>query len=406
MEVKAFAEIPQPPMQNWTIEQASEVVRDAFLNNIRVHLRSDVPVGTCLSGGIDSSSILACMRHLGGTGQNIHAFTYVADSGAISEEKWADIVAKSSRATMHRLRLRSQEFADDFEHFMAMHDQPIGTIAIYAQYRIYKMAHDAGIKVLLDGQGADELLAGYQRFVVARMWSLFQSGHFGAILSLQKDASAMGALEKPRFFRQMMASSLPRAVRQSLKKYERRPHATIRQSWFIDRGLPLEEYCSLNTSGMQELRQQMLTKTSLPALLRYQDRNSMAHSVESRLPFLTTDFLSLICSLPESYLIDDTALTKAVFRRAMKDIVPREILERREKIGFAVPITTWIDELQPWIDERLRRCAELPFLNRDFILQHWERVRTSSARTDPACFLIWRWIGLLGWVEAHRPDFS
>jgi len=132
----------------------------------------------------------------------------------------------------------------------------------------------------------------------------------------------------------------------------------------------------------------------------------MAHSVESRLPFLTTHIASQALAMPEEYLIDEQGYSKAIFRRAMAGLVPHEILERREKIGFAVPIVTWLQALQPWVDARIRRWAELTFLDGKFVCAHWENVRSGKLQTEAACFLVWRMIGLLGWMEAHHPTIN
>ena len=148
-----------------------------------------------------------------------------------------------------------------------------------------------------------------------------------------------------------------------------------------------------------------LTSTVLPALLRYEDHNSMNFSIESRVPFLTAEFADFVYSLDDSFLISDTAETKSIFRQAMQGIVPEEILNRRDKIGFKTPEESLIKECRDWINKGSSKDVlyQIPSLNHEVVLEQLEKATTNSIDSD---FKYWRWINLIKWSEIYHVDFS
>jgi asparagine synthase (glutamine-hydrolysing) len=160
--------------------------------------------------------------------------------------------------------------------------------------------------------------------------------------------------------------------------------------------------------GEDTLRQvlwETLRATSLPMLLRYEDRNSMAYSIESRVPFLTTEIAEFVLSLPESYLIAGDGTGKAVFRRAMRGIVPDLILDRRDKIGFATPEKRWLSELRSWVDGILASEAahRVPAIDLPRAREEWALVLGGLRRFD---WHVWRWINTIRWVEQLGVSFD
>ena len=156
--------IPAPKAPAGSFDQAAERVRELFLDSVRLHLRSDVPVGAALSGGIDSSAIVAAMRAIEPEVE-LHAFSYLADDPELDEERWVDLAAGAARATVHKTRVRSCELIADLDALLAAQDEPFGGTSIYAQHRVFRSAREAGIKVMLDGLYED----------LARHWELM--GH-------------------------------------------------------------------------------------------------------------------------------------------------------------------------------------------------------------------------------------
>jgi asparagine synthase (glutamine-hydrolysing) len=148
-----------------------------------------------------------------------------------------------------------------------------------------------------------------------------------------------------------------------------------------------------------------MTDTSLPHLLRYEDRNSMAFSVESRVPFVTPQLANFALSLPEEYLVDSNGTSKAVFRKAMHGIVPDEILDRKDKIGFATPEREWMRGLDAWIQETLTSdaAATMPFLDRRLMQKQWEAILEGRQAFDER---VWRWINIIHWSQRFQLDYS
>lgn len=160
--------------------------------------------------------------------------------------------------------------------------------------------------------------------------------------------------------------------------------------------------------GPNVLRAQLhhtLVELSVPSLLRYEDRNSMAFSIESRVPFLTPALVNFIFALPEAHIIAPNGTSKAVFRQAMAGLVPDAILERQDKIGFATPEQNWLVTLRPWIEDVLRSeaAARVSALNLKGVEAEWQAVLAGRARFD---FRIWRWLNLIRWAERYAVSFD
>lgn len=398
---------PQAPL-DLSFEEAASGLRERFLESVRLHLRSDVPVGTALSGGIDSSSIIAAMRHVEGPGLSLHAFSYVAEDPVLSEERWIDLAGQAAGAVVHKVRPRAEELIADLDDLLDAQGEPFGSTSIYAQYRVFRLAREAGIKVMLDGQGADELLAGYDPFVAARLASLLRQGQLGAAVRLARAAQQTRGLRLPPLLARAFGLLVPGALEgpaRGLVGQELAP-PWLNEDWFAARGvhtLPLGQ-----RRGHELLRARLvdsLLETSLPMLLRYEDRNSMHFSIESRVPFLTVELARFALALPEEYLVARDATSKSVFRAAMRGIVPDPILDRRDKIGFATPERRWLGTLQPWVEAVLEGEAAraTPALRWPVLRAEWERIVSGKRRFD---FRVWRWINLIHWSQRLRVSFG
>lgn len=383
-----------------SFETAAEMVREQFLSNIRLHLRSDVPVGAALSGGIDSSAIVMAMRHLEGSNVDLHAFSYTAEDDAINEERWVDLVGQASGARIHKIRASAADLMADLDTLIDAQCEPFGSTSIYAQHRVFRLAKEKGIKVMLDGQGADELLGGYRGFLATRVASLLRQGHPVEAIQFARHAARLPGGEGLRLFLRAAGVLLPENLKGTARRLARRKlvPSWLNGDWFRERGVDLR--APYIAAGPDILRQQLLQSvqwTSLPMLLRYEDRNSMAHSIESRVPFLTPSLADLILSLPESCIIDSEGTTKAVFRRAMRGIVPDAILDRKDKIGFQTPELSWLETLRPWFESVISSDAArggMPLVP-EVIAEEWRNVLQRRHGFD---FRFWRWANLIRWT--------
>lgn len=342
----------QPQIQDTRVvseEAAAAEVRRLFLRSVDLHLRSDVPVGTSLSGGIDSSAIVMATRMIR-PDIDRHAFSYVARGTDENEEKYAELVAKKAGCHLHKVEIDMDQVVADLDLLVRSQGEPFGSSRIYAQFCVFRAASDAGIKVMLDGQGADEMLAGYHTYLGARLASTIRSGQLRAaaqLISATPSGSLQSLLHAGRF---LLPARAERLFRRSIGR-DMVP-SWLNPGWFNDRDVSM----TLSTPDLGDTGGNILLAdlsrsvrhTNLPKLLRYEDRNSMTHSVESRVPFLEPNLLDYVFSLPEDQLLSNRGMTKAVFRRAMEGIVPAEILNRRDKIGFATPEEPMNNAMKTW----------------------------------------------------------
>ena len=308
-KAKRYWRLPAPSENKVSMDDAAEEFRDLFLDSVRLHLRSDVPIGVAVSGGIDSSSILAGARQVLGKDAPVLAFCYEASEKAISDGPWARIAIEAAHAEARFFQIRVCEIRDDLRRVVEIQGEPFVNPAVYAQFRLFRECSAMGIKVLLEGQGADEMLGGYPYFLPPRVASLLQQGR----------------------------------VLQALRLARKRPIHVMRQAIAALRatGRDPEE------SPFRAALRRAIETSTLPSYLRWGDRNAMGWSVENRVPFLNTRLAEFLHTLPEEAFISADGTTKFVLRRAMKDLVPEPILNRRDKIGFGTPYVLWLEEMRP-----------------------------------------------------------
>jgi asparagine synthase (glutamine-hydrolysing) len=319
---------------------ASEQLRDLFEKSMALHLRSDVPVGVALSGGIDSSSTTMMMRKLLGD-QPIHSFSFIASDPKINEEKWIDIVAQEANTISHKIKPTSEEIYNSLDDLIQTQDEPFGSTSILAQYHVFKRVHQQGIKITLEGQGADEILAGYTPYYGSYLYSLFSGCHLIKALKFMRCTQQRRGMSYASLLARLGQCMAPNLV-DSFKTSGRYLNAKASREAQLGKGDKFKAHLAAT-----------LTSTSLPALLRFNDRNAMRFSVESRVPFLTTELVEFIYSLPNEYLLGLNGETKTIFRKAMRGIVPDIILDRQDKIGFAAPEHQWLRSSQDWVEDTL-----------------------------------------------------
>ena len=328
---------PQPVAVPERYEAAVDELRGILLDSIRLRLRSDVPVGTSLSGGIDSSTVVAFSSQLAGDHRR-HAFTARFPGFERDEWRYAEAVAERAQVVEHHaVEPTAAEALHDLDQLVLDHEEPFGSLSIYAQWRVMAAARAAGVIVLLDGQGGDELFAGY---AISAGFAI-RSGRPGSALrelvAAPRGATALG--------RSLAMDALPDVARRA---YWRRASTPYAHADTAARGAT--EWATANASWIRsadhlgrELRKQAFV-TILPELLRYGDRSSMAHSVELRLPFLDRRLAEFAFSAPPDFLYRN-GMTKRMLRDAGRGIVPEAILERRDKIAYEPPQSSWLTSL-------------------------------------------------------------
>ncbi len=392
------------PAQRLTIDDAAQTLRGHLLDSVRLHLRSDVPLGAALSGGLDSSAIVGCMRHLEPEAP-IHTFSFIAAGDSVSEEQWVDRMTAHVGAISHKLSITPHELAADLDDMIATQGEPFGSTSIYAQYRVFQLAREHGVTVTLDGQGADELCGGYVGYPGPRVRSLLDEGKVLAATAFLRDWGRWPGRASLDGFKAAVAEYTNDSAYQTLRRMN---GAKACPPWLdghvlAEAGVALRfprELPPQTASGRRLVAElaRSLHGIGLPGLLRHGDRNSMRFSVESRVPFLTTGLADFLLTLPEEYLVSPQGETKHLLRRAMRGLVPDEILDRRDKIGFATPEQAWLLQVAPQVREWLRYPLNLPFFRQDAVLKAFDQV---VAGQRPFSWQVWRWINFTRWHAQH-----
>ena len=328
-----------------TARKCAADVRELLIDSVKIRLRADVPVGTCLSGGLDSSAIVAITAKLLGEDLNTkiqNTFTAIFPGEQFDESRFAQSVIERSGAISHWVCPSEDGYARALDAILYHQDEPFGGTSIYAQWEVMLEA-SKHVKVVLDGQGGDEVFGGYRDYHTSFLANLFFEWRFAFIkemfLSIAKANGFRKGIEQLKvlaFF--LLGASWKRRV-YCLRHQQDLALATH----FGDMGQHALEHIDRKFGAkVNELLSHYLTTYSLPHLLKYEDRNSMAHSIEARVPFTDHRIVDYMFSIPAIYKIRH-GWTKWLLRLALKDLLPAEILWRKDKIGFVAP---------PWASRR------------------------------------------------------
>jgi asparagine synthase (glutamine-hydrolysing) len=341
--------------------QAGEQLRESLLEAVRIHLRSDVPVGCALSGGVDSSSIAGCVGQLTASRQCLETFSVLFPGTPIDESGFVKQMIESVHCRPHSITPTAEQFLADLDRFLWINDEPVGTVAQYAGYALARLTREAGVPVTLNGQGGDEVLGGYWQSYFLHLRQLWHSGKWLRLAGhFAGSMSPWGNRE------------LPRQAPLMLRRYRARrgdgqqqsPLSSTPTNGAEDRSAQakLARLLSMND---QQRRVFEIREMFLPRLLKWDDRNFMAFSVEGRYPLLDHRLIELALTFrPEA--LYSSGWTKTPLRRAMQGIVPQPVLWRRTKFGFETP-------QDAWLCGPLRTCLEAWLAGDAPIWEHFDR---------------------------------
>jgi asparagine synthase (glutamine-hydrolysing) len=329
--VRRYWELRIEPQTNLSEEDATEEFLARFQNAVKLRLRSDVPIGICLSGGLDSSAILCQAKQLAPEIQ-FQTFSACFEEKAIDERAFMSIAIAATGCVGHPTYPKGPAFWENIHTMAFHHDEPLGSGSTFSQWSIMADARNHGIPVVLCGQGADEILCGYQKYRYFHLWHLLRH-------------------RDPRFVREIMLWT--RNGTKSSGKWAdilRYMPAMFRQPFS-----PVERFCTAEfrndfrkvgsrlgaANSIADRQKTDLTYSSIPGMLRHEERNAMAHSVESRLPFLDYQLVEFAVNCPSSFKLRD-GWSKWLLRNAMKGILPEPIRLRKTKLGFDAPEDKWM----------------------------------------------------------------
>jgi asparagine synthase (glutamine-hydrolysing) len=389
---------PTQDFSELSFRDSVELLREEFLNSVNFHLRSDVKIATALSGGLDSSAIVAAIRHLYPKVE-IDTFSFVANSPRIDESYWIDRVNRALRAKEHLVQIDKADFYQDMDDLIFSQGEPFGSTGIYAQYRVFKEAKENDVTVMLDGQGSDELFAGYFGYPENRLRSLVERREIAGAITFASNWSKYPDRSLGQLLRSYTKDSEIPGISNLIRKF--RMNSAVPDFYLGDYKFAFHtlELDKRGSGRGDRLTQRLLTEQSvgiLPRLLRHADRNAMRWSIESRVPFLTPGLSSLGLSVPEDFLVSQEGVTKHLLREALRGIVPDEVIDRKDKIGFETPQKEWLEGLVELKSEIFSGIDEIEFL-------HPQKTRDFLRQFDPnnvyQSSLLWRTYNLIRWHQ-------
>jgi asparagine synthase (glutamine-hydrolysing) len=377
-----------------TVDEKRATFRKLFEESVRLHLRSDVNTGSCLSGGIDSSSIVSMISFMHPQ-QQLDTFTiYYDGNNEVDERPWVnEVVKKYPNVRPHYYKPSEDELAEAFEETNYYADVPIAGSSMLSQYFVMKLAARNEMKVLLDGQGADEYLSGYLHSFDRLI---------GDMLKRHQYAEAMRTFTRVRSthhhtIRQTVLNAAKSLVARFNNEHDFYVYAYKYKYPSVTRDK--NKSCpflldAINGSGkFDEFLYNLVFTTSLPTLLHFEDRNSMAFSIESRVPFLDHRLVEFAFALNDEDKISNGE-TKSILRQSLKGILPDAIFKRNDKKGFVTPGE------DKWLRGPLRHLLEIDFSEYDFI----DKKKVSEIIHDykggkSNGVLVWRLVALYHWLR-------
>lgn len=319
---------------------AAEKLHELLLTSVKRRLRSDVSIGTSLSGGLDSSSIVSLINELQTTNK-LQTFSAIFPGFEKDESKYINTVTQKFNLTNYSVEPTAESFINDFEKLCYHQEEPFSSSSIYAQYKVFELAKNHSIKVLLDGQGADESLAGYSKYIPWYLQEVLKTKPrklFSELKSFRKNK-----IDFEWGLKNYLATYFPLQVPGVLRKKEKlkiKKNAAInndfKKTFFDDQSIYKPLVLKLN-----DILYFNTYQFGLEELLRVADRNSMAHGREIRLPFLNHELVMFINLLPANFKMRE-GFTKWILRKTMDNKLPNEIVWRTDKVGYEPPQKIWM----------------------------------------------------------------
>lgn len=391
-------------------QEAAGRFRELLTESVRLHLRSDVPVGSCLSGGLDSSAIVCLMSEMMGSstgGSRVNTVSACYSEKSVDEKPFMEAVVAHAQTDPHYIFPRAEDVFQRASDITWHQDEPFGSTSIFAQWCVFEEARRVGVKVMLDGQGADEQLGGYHHSFSFHLAGLIKQLKLVEALLTMQERHVWHGVPIAQQAKHALVPLLPTGLAGMLRDRHR---ALTQHDWL--RGEQLREQGANETAferaraelglpvvtDLRTLCMNLTYGSNLSMLLHWEDRNSMAHAIEARVPFLDHPLVEFSLALGNDHKIV-RGDTKRVLRRAMAAILPPAVLQRRDKLGFATPEQAWFrGPLKGMMTEGVEATlARYPGLF------NAEGARALAADMlegrKPVDFLLWRIVSLGLWGE-------
>jgi len=376
-------------------------------DSVRLRLRSDVPIGTCLSGGLDSSSIVCIANKLifdhglverALVGERQKTFSSCFEEGEYDEREFIEEVIAHTGVEANYTFPKGEDLIDEIQGIIWHQDEPFGSTSVFAQWSVMKAAAGRKVKVLLDGQGGDELMGGYDIHFFSHVADLIRSLRFKGLLEELDGYSRYHGYSKYAGLRYGLGLLMPSRVKEFLRFLlgRRAPRWVGRDfvRFYRDVREPPDRFRNI----VDRYGYLLLTQGTLPSFLRYEDRNSMANSIEARVPFLDHRLVEFLFSVPPSQKLRK-GMTKFILRNCMKGILPEKVRRRMDKMGFVTPEALWLRTVargMAWDVINAKSLEDRGYFNvkelRKAFEEHMEGIRDLG-------FVPWRWINLELWMR-------
>ncbi len=318
--------------------------------SVKLRMRSDVKVGTCLSGGLDSSTVAALASKNYTYQERFYAIHARSEEAATDESKYAALVSDHLQLNLVTVTPSYEDFAKEIDEVIYTQEEPFGSPSVFMQHIVFREARKNQCIVMLDGQGGDETLLGYERYYPALIRSLPWTQRPKALLNSKKN-SRLSMLEVIKYMLYFGN------YKSRLSRVKRRANF-IRAPFLAEYKSETLKKISESYSDIRKMQKMELTRSQLPHLLRYEDKNSMKHSVEARLPFIDYRVVEFALNMENKAKIRD-GWTKYVLRKGMSGLLPKEITWRKNKLGFNAPENLWLENHREEMERVIRKSAIL-----------------------------------------------
>jgi len=328
-----------------TVASPCEAFKELFDDAVRLRMRSDVPVGVCLSGGLDSTSIICSMAKMKTAPFSpLEAFSYMSKD--YDESRYISDSIQFTGAHLNRLEVNPDLLVSKLEKVLWYHDEPVHSMTALVGFELMGLAAETGVKVILNGQGADETIAGYHSYFGNLWGEMLRKGQaFQAWREITQHSSSLGSNAYLLFLASILPVLLDGISGLSLYRQATawKHRITLdRKGWFTPEFLAhLKMEKAVRIRSLDEALKVSVQRQPLPLFLRIEDRNSMAHSVEARLPFLDYRLVTFLFSLSSDWKMRGP-WNKYILRQSMAGSIPESVRTRVDKMGFPVPSKEWV----------------------------------------------------------------
>lgn len=407
-KIETYYDLKSSKQCHYNEQESIKRFRNIFFDSVRLRLRADVRVGSCLSGGLDSSSIVCVANKLLNKNQEKieqHVISSCFENKEYDEQEYIDAVVKDTQAIIHKVFPDMNQLLEKLDQILWYMDEPFASTSIFAQWNVFEEASKQNIKVMLDGQGADEHLGGYTPFYnvlftkYARKlkWKTLQKEMKESYSKRRKGENEGIGLP---IIKTIVNACFPHSIRMvfsDIYHYFRSDTPYPQRYWLESKYRKIR-----HMYNEKDEKKYIYASISmgLSNLLHYEDRSSMAYSIESRVPFLDYRLVELMYHTPIEYKIQN-GITKKILREGLKDVLPSQICNRYSKLGFVTPEDIWYKENFDIIKKELEQACDIlsNYLVKEKVLSWFHR---NYSRVEKGDSTLWRIICAAHWVKVFH----